>query len=45
MKTESMRKEQYSAPAVEAFDVECEGVFCVSQPGAGEDGEDGDSMS
>lgn len=46
MITDSMKNEQYSAPEIETFNVECEGVFCTSDldPGAGEDGEDGDAM-
>lgn len=42
----SKQNEIYDTPALEVFEVECEGLLCVSgvEPGEGEDGSDGDSM-
>lgn len=45
MTTYSKRKEQYSVPTMEMFEVNCEGVFCISlNPGESEDGTQGDDL-
>lgn len=43
MVTDSRKNELYDAPEIDVFEVECEGVFCLS-PGTGEDGNDGDGL-